>query len=595
MKRVVRKFCSVLLAGALLTAAALPVWADEPATPETAQQAEETVEAADAYEVPADEGEPVCEEAPVGEAEYALRESVCEPGSDFAALSQGAVSIIRQRGEAAIAAGQTEVNVRDLGLTTQQVLAVTNDMMALKGGYKVKQPRVWGSGGNALYIELQYYDSAACAQMKAAAADIMAAANKGSTTLEKVLLLHNEIVLRNAYDYKNYSAGSIPRESYTPYGMLINHTSVCQGYACTFAALANEMGIPAILVTSKALGHAWNMVQVDGKWYQLDCTWDDPVMGTDCLGLCLYTDFLCSTENFQTKSHKASDYVAFYDTFEDFSPAAADTTYDSAWWTGSNMYSAVQLSDGDWYYSKGGQLCWRDTLDSSEEHAMKADMTVFNFALLNNRAFAMNTYYSKLGDTIVEYSLDTTEHTVKRVQTYNTPNYGLATYDGKVYYAAEQGKYSQSIKELDISKLPPITDAVTSSVYAISGNMLTGVTESTDAAALLANMQSDGGLSITAADGTALTGDDPVGTGAVLHCDADGSNLYIVVYGDLNGDGQIKVSDMLVMQRNMLMDTYLTPAQTKAATPVSKSETGPSSADMLRLCRYLLEMTDTMV
>ena len=25
--------------------------------------------------------------------------------------------------------------------------------------------------------------------------------------------------------------------------------------------------------------HAWNQVQLDGKWYYIDCTWDDPTGG----------------------------------------------------------------------------------------------------------------------------------------------------------------------------------------------------------------------------------------------------------------------------------------------------------------------------
>ena len=26
--------------------------------------------------------------------------------------------------------------------------------------------------------------------------------------------------------------------------------------------------------------HAWNYVQLDGNWYAVDCTWDDPVSNT---------------------------------------------------------------------------------------------------------------------------------------------------------------------------------------------------------------------------------------------------------------------------------------------------------------------------
>ena len=28
---------------------------------------------------------------------------------------------------------------------------------------------------------------------------------------------------------------------------------------------------------NKTENHAWNYVQLDGNWYAIDCTWDDPV------------------------------------------------------------------------------------------------------------------------------------------------------------------------------------------------------------------------------------------------------------------------------------------------------------------------------
>jgi hypothetical protein len=40
-----------------------------------------------------------------------------------------------------------------------------------------------------------------------------------------------------------------------------------------------KMGIPCAYVLGYALGgyHAWNIVQLDGEYYAMDVTWDDPL------------------------------------------------------------------------------------------------------------------------------------------------------------------------------------------------------------------------------------------------------------------------------------------------------------------------------
>ena len=60
---------------------------------------------------------------------------------------------------------------------------------------------------------------------------------------------------------------------------------VCEGYARALKVLCDGLGIPCVLVDGQALanaasdlraGHMWNYVQVDGAWYGIDVTWNDP-------------------------------------------------------------------------------------------------------------------------------------------------------------------------------------------------------------------------------------------------------------------------------------------------------------------------------
>ncbi|MEY8459721.1 leucine-rich repeat protein [Eggerthellaceae bacterium 24-137] len=56
---------------------------------------------------------------------------------------------------------------------------------------------------------------------------------------------------------------------------------VCEGYARAFKVLCDAVEIPCVLVDGDASGpHMWNYAQVDGRWYGVDVTWNDPTNGS---------------------------------------------------------------------------------------------------------------------------------------------------------------------------------------------------------------------------------------------------------------------------------------------------------------------------
>ncbi len=72
---------------------------------------------------------------------------------------------------------------------------------------------------------------------------------------------------------------------YNLYGALINHSTVCEGYARSFKYLMDDLGIPCLIACGVAVNssgetenHAWNYVCLNGNWYAIDVTWDDPVI-----------------------------------------------------------------------------------------------------------------------------------------------------------------------------------------------------------------------------------------------------------------------------------------------------------------------------
>lgn len=66
----------------------------------------------------------------------------------------------------------------------------------------------------------------------------------------------------------------------TAYAALFHHTAVCQGYAVLLYRLFREAGLEARVITGTAVNelgaeyHAWNIVGIDGRFYNLDATWN---------------------------------------------------------------------------------------------------------------------------------------------------------------------------------------------------------------------------------------------------------------------------------------------------------------------------------
>ena len=95
----------------------------------------------------------------------------------------------------------------------------------------------------------------------------------GKSDFEKSLILYERLIKHNSYNYSLYNQ--------TAFGALIEQMSVCAGYARSYQALLQAVGIPCLYVSGMADngyeigGHAWNIVKLDGKWYYSDPTWDD--------------------------------------------------------------------------------------------------------------------------------------------------------------------------------------------------------------------------------------------------------------------------------------------------------------------------------
>ena len=145
------------------------------------------------------------------------------------------------------------------------------------------------------------------------------------TDFEKELAVHDWIIDWAEYDSDTLSHASDfepDPDNDNPYGLLVNQKAVCMGYTSTFQLLMDMLGIECITVEGTAYGeteaHAWNQVQLDGEWYAVDVTWDDPVSFGRVSERTAHTYFNVTSEFLRWTDHQWD---------EDSVPEAEGTTY----------------------------------------------------------------------------------------------------------------------------------------------------------------------------------------------------------------------------------------------------------------------------
>lgn len=93
--------------------------------------------------------------------------------------------------------------------------------------------------------------------------------NLSMNNYDKVKVFHDYIINKTKYDEDNTF------EAYTAYNLITSGISICGGYSDIMSIYLNALGIKNYKITSE--NHIWNLVELDGKWYHIDVTWDDPV------------------------------------------------------------------------------------------------------------------------------------------------------------------------------------------------------------------------------------------------------------------------------------------------------------------------------
>lgn len=150
------------------------------------------------------------------------------------------------------------------------------------------------------------------------------------SSLDKALWLHDYLCVRYAYDstLTNYDA----------YTFFRDRKGVCQGYTLAYMALLNACGIRTDFASSADMNHIWNLIELDGRWYHVDVTWDDPVhsSGSDIPGRAGHDNFLCSDQAIAATGH-----------YNWTSYTCNSTRYDGGYL--DTIQTAMAWLNGSWY------------------------------------------------------------------------------------------------------------------------------------------------------------------------------------------------------------------------------------------------------
>lgn len=138
----------------------------------------------------------------------------------------------------------------------------------------------WRSNGTSYAIQINYnMDVPELIALKEATAGLVDAAVAKIDTTGKsdyeIVCAVNDYLCDTVYYPPNEPYAQV---THTAYGALQNGVAVCEGYACAAKLMLNKLGIRCDIEVGDCIGgggHAWNLVDLDGVWYQMDVTWND--------------------------------------------------------------------------------------------------------------------------------------------------------------------------------------------------------------------------------------------------------------------------------------------------------------------------------
>lgn len=290
--------------------------------------------------------------------------------------------------------------------------------------FYVKVGYAWSMNNEVSYVEFSYNDTKENVKKKinayeSAILKAVSGVDPAWSDFEKALYL-NDYLAANCYYDETYS-------KYSAYNALVEGTAVCQGYSLAYQALLRKVGIRCDVIGSESLNHAWNLIEINGKLYHVDVTWNDPLGNLP--GRAGHRFFMKSTEFMRSEegNHLVKDDWISSNDFDISS--ANDISYDCF---ANDMDTAFVYINGKWYNYNG--------VDSISEYQYSNDKFIENKTIItvnDEWGFINNNghYTYWLGNHV-----------------------GYTSYDGKIYYSTSNSIYILNIENGTSKQIYKLSD-----------------------------------------------------------------------------------------------------------------------------------------
>ena len=262
-----------------------------------------------------------------------------------------------------------------------------------------------------------------------ALANAMSCIDNSMSDIEKVIAINQHLSTTVKY------ADSAENCQNNAYGALVAGETMCHGYTLAAKAMLDSCGIENNLQPNDIGNHIWNVVKINGAWYNLDITSNDtstPRNGS-IMGCFVYTYLLGSDNKF-----KENDQIPLSST----EVKCQSTIYDNAFWNNTNSNICYSSVTKQWYFvqqdSDGYSICSLKFKNGIPETAAVIKKVSGNYrpALAS---FNGEIYLSLNGTSVAKLDektgMLTTVWKASSDQLKNGKIYALASFDGQLHYS----------------------------------------------------------------------------------------------------------------------------------------------------------------
>lgn len=295
--------------------------------------------------------------------------------------------------------------------------------------------------------------------------------------VQKALVIHDYLANISTYPDLGDSNENDKASYHSAYGIFLDGYTVCAGYTLTYSDIMHRLGIPCKYVISDEMGHAWNAIQINGNWYNVDLTFDEMqlIPGTNNKGTVLHNCFMKSDAGIKSK-----EGVGHYGIIYPDGVSCDDTSYDEYFWHGVN--TNIFVDNGNYYYldfdnsSKNLDLIQRDgqgneqKLNNNKYISYSVNPTsstivgtvsyIVPFSKLIKANDILYFSYVNNGAKIGAYDIkNSIEYSV--VLSHDNYNFGLDIKDNVISYSTFSDRYNY----IEFSLLDDFNDNYNSSKY----------------------------------------------------------------------------------------------------------------------------------